>query len=61
MNGTRGDMTNSHYLNQKNRIYPTSEREPWTERDADYNIREGLTFGESEEITIKQQGWNPAE
>lgn len=30
MNGTRGDMTNSHYLNEKNRIKPTSEREPWT-------------------------------
>lgn len=30
MNGSRGDMTNSHYLNEKNRIIPTSEREPWT-------------------------------
>lgn len=30
MDGTRGDMTNSHYLNEKNRIHETSEREPWT-------------------------------
>lgn len=61
MNGQRGDMTNSHYLNQKNRIIETSQREPWTERDADYNIRGGLLFGESEEATLKLQGWVSAE
>ena len=52
------DLTNSHYLNEKNRIHPESNRKPWVDRDADYNIRSGITFGESEEITIEKQGWD---
>lgn len=40
------DPNNSHYLNEKNRIIPQPmETEKWTERDADFNIKEGLTFG----------------
>ena len=55
------DSNNSHYLNEKNRIIPQPmETEKWTERDADFNIKEGLTFGQSESITIEQQGWNGA-
>ena len=39
------DPNNSH-LNEKNRIIPQPmETEKWTERDADFNIKEGLTFG----------------
>lgn len=50
---------NSHYLNEKNRIIPKAETtEAFVDRDADYNIRSGLTFGESETITIEQQGWH---
>lgn len=51
------DPTNSHYLNEKNRLLPEDPQVPWVERDADYNIRTGLTFGETEEITLKKQGW----
>ena len=52
------DPNNSHYLNEKNRIIPgPMQKDQWKDRDADYNIKEGLTFGESEEITLEQQGW----
>ena len=51
------DETNSHYLNEKNRIFPQSGPDSWGQVDADYNIRVGNTFGESEEITIDKQGW----
>ena len=51
------DLTNSHYLNQVNRIFPVDEQDSWQDRDADYNIMEGLTFGESEDITLEKQGW----
>ena len=57
MTGGRGEMTDSHYNNEKNRIFPQSPAYPWTERDADYNIKEGLTFGETEEATLSNQGW----
>ncbi len=53
------DMKDSHYLHERYRIIPeATPREPFTDRDADYNIYEGITFGESEEITIEKQGWN---
>lgn len=53
---------NSHYLNEKNRIIPEKKAiQPFQDRDADYNIRSGLTFGETETITIDQQGWHGAE
>lgn len=55
------DMKNSHYLNERNRIFPKDEHVEWVDRDADYNIREGLTFGQSEEETIEKQGWHSAE
>lgn len=55
------DPNNSHYLNQKNRIFPEDPQVPWVERDADYNIRTGLTFGETEEITLRKQGWTEKE
>ena len=29
--------------------------------DADYNIRTGNTYGETEEITLNKQGWKGAE
>lgn len=48
---------NSHYLNEKNRLFPVDPHVPWVDRDADYNIMEGLTFGEIEEETIELQGW----
>ena len=51
------DLKNSHYLNEKNRIIPESKQDEWQDRDADYNIRSGLTFGQTEEITLEQQGW----
>ena len=57
----RGQNTNSHYLNEKNRIYPNEHDDLWTERDADYNIKPGLLFGETEEITIELQGWKSEE
>ena len=52
------NLKNSHYLNEKNRIFPKEKQKEWTDRDADYNIRSGITFGESEEITIQKQGWD---
>ena len=52
------DMQNSHYLNEKNRIFPEDKRVPWVDKDANFNIRSGLTFGESEEVTIEQQHWD---
>ena len=48
---------NSHYLNEKNRILPEDKQDHWLHRDADYNIRTGLTFGASEEETLDKQGW----
>ena len=47
----------SHYLHQKYRIrtYPTPK--PWVDKDANYNIRSGLLFGESEQKTVELQGW----
>ncbi len=55
------DLTNSHYLNEKNRIIPKDERDSWQIMDADYNIRTGNTYGETEEITLNKQGWKGAE
>ena len=55
------DMKNSHYLNERNRIFPNEPHVPWIDRDADYNIREGLTFGENEEETLAKQDWISAE
>ena len=52
------DMHNSHYINQKNRIIHSDPFVSWVDRDADYNIRSGLTFGQTEEETIEKQGWN---
>ena len=52
------DLKNSHYLNERNRIFPNYQNILWVDRDADYNIRSGLTFGETEEITIEKQKWN---
>ena len=51
------DQNNSHYLNEKNRLFPTSGPDDWGKVDADYNIKTGNTFGESEERTIEKQGW----
>lgn len=51
------DTKNSHYLNEKNRIFPEDKQDQWQDRDADYNIRSGLTFGTSEEQTLERQGW----
>ncbi len=51
------DQKNSHYLNEKNRIFPQSGPDTWQTMDADYNIRTGNTFGESEEETLEKQGW----
>ena len=51
------DEHNSHYLNEKNRILPQSGPDEWDTMDADYNIRTGNTFGESEDRTIEMQGW----
>lgn len=55
------DEKNSHYLNQKNRIFPQSGPDEWGTVDADYNIRTGNTFGQSEERTIELQGWRNEE
>ena len=52
------DMNNSHYLNERNRIFPQDKHVPWVDKDANYNIRSGLTFGETEEETIEKQGWD---
>ena len=51
------DSENSHYLNEKNRLFPVDTHVPWVDKDADYNIKEGLTFGETEEETLIKQGW----
>ena len=55
------DQTNSHYLNEKNRLFPKSGPDYWGKTDADYNIKTGNTFGESEEITLGKQGWRGEE
>ena len=47
----------SHYLHQAYRIRTFPTRGQWVDKDADYNIRSGLLFGESEEKTIELQGW----
>ena len=51
------DLTNSHYLNQENRIIEKDQQDEWGQLDADYNIRTGQTFGETEEKKKKKQGW----
>lgn len=51
------NLKNSHYLNEKNRIIPQKTQEDWQDRDADYNIKSGLTFGETEDRTLENQGW----
>lgn len=51
------DPQNSHYLNQKNRIIHKDPYVSWVDWDANYNIKTGLTFGESEEQTLKKQNW----
>ena len=55
------DEHNSHYLNEKNRIFPQSGPDYWETTDADYNIRTGQTYGQSEEITLEKQGWKGRE
>lgn len=55
------DEHNSHYLNEKNRIIEQSGPDYWGTTDADYNIKTGQTFGESEEITLDKQGWKGRE
>lgn len=57
MTGNDVKTTNSHYLNQKNRIFIEDAAASWKDPDADYNIRTGLTFGTTEEETIEKQGW----
>ena len=57
MTDTSFQQNQSHYLNEKNRIFPQSGPDIWGKTDADYNIKTGNTFGESEEITIEKQGW----
>ena len=54
------DLTNSHYLNQQNRIIEKDQPDEFDKLDADYNIRTGQTFGESEEKTLDNQGWHSA-
>lgn len=54
-------LTTSHYLHESKRIIPTDKHVPWKDHDADYNIREGLTFGESETETLSKQGWHGAD
>ncbi len=60
MAGKEIDLTNSHYLNQKNRIKTGDKKDKWQIMDADYNIRTGNTFGISEEETFQLQGWEQA-
>ena len=55
--GRQFNEHNSHYLNEKNRIFPQSKPDTWDTMDADYNIRTGNTFGQTEEKTIDNQGW----
>ena len=57
MKDTSFKQNQSHYLNEKNRIFPQSGPDFWGKTDADYNIKTGNTFGESEEITLEKQGW----
>lgn len=54
------DLTNSHYLNQQNRIIEKDEADDFGKLDADYNIRTGQTFGTSEEETLQKQNWHDA-
>lgn len=54
-------QNSSHYLNEQNRLFPQSGPDEWGKVDADYNIRTGNTFGESEEITLDRQGWRSKE
>ena len=53
-------MDNSHYLNEANRLFPEDELDSFGDTDADYNIKTGQTFGESEEITLEKQKWHDA-
>ena len=57
----REKLENSHYLNQKNRIHKRTPADKWGLLDADYNIKCGNTYGESEEITLDKQGWKGAD
>lgn len=61
MTDTSFQQNQSHYLNERNRLFPQSGPDTWGKTDADYNIRTGNTFGESEDITIERQGWSSAE
>lgn len=60
MNNRQVDMDNSHYLNEVNRLFPEDELDNFGDTDADYNIKTGQTFGESEEITLEKQEWHDA-
>ena len=51
------DLTNSHYLNEQNRLFPTDPKDQWQERDADYNTQFGILFGSNEDETLTLQGW----
>lgn len=61
MTDTSFKQNQSHYLNEKNHLFPQSGPDTWGKTDADYNIKTGNTFGESEDITIERQGWSSAE
>ena len=61
MTDTSFKQNQSHYLNEKNRIFPQSGPDSWGTTDADYNIKTGNTFGELESITLEQQGWKSGE
>ena len=58
MSGNRVNTKNSHYLNWRKRLKKLKRKSIWEDRDADYNIRSGITFGETEERTIEQQEWD---
>ncbi len=60
MSRNQPDLTNSHYLNEENRIIEETGPDTFQEPDADYNIRTGQTFGESEDITLEKQNWHDA-
>lgn len=51
------DLTNSHYLNEQNRLFPADPKDQWQERDADYNTQFGVLFGSNEEETLTLQEW----
>ena len=51
------DEQNSHYLNEKNRLFPKDEKDEFRIADADYNIQFGNRFGATEEETLTKQGW----